>query len=66
MRRERGSAPAGLCERCVHQQVVATRRSRFSLCLLSRSDPRFVRYPPLPVLSCSGFSPRDDAEPGLP
>ena len=25
---------------------------------LSFSDPRFPRYPPLPVLACPGFTPR--------
>ena len=48
---------AGLCNTCVHQQVVKTTRgSRFSLCLLSRTMPdRFPRYPRLPVLRCAGY-----------
>ncbi|HMD57863.1 MAG TPA: hypothetical protein VKG82_10375 [Solirubrobacteraceae bacterium] len=46
---------AGLCETCVHQQVVRnTRGSRFSLCLRSRSDPAYPRYPRLPVTRCEG------------
>ena len=49
---------AGLCGRCAHVQVVTSaRRSRFYLCRLSYTDARFVRYPVLPVLACTGFSP---------
>lgn len=51
-----GGVPAGLCDRCAHQQRVPNRRgSVFSLCRLSRVDERFPRYPRLPVLSCPGF-----------
>jgi hypothetical protein len=50
---------AGLCERCAHAQIVTTRSSQFYLCRLSFSDPRFPRYPPLPVLQCSGFQPSE-------
>jgi hypothetical protein len=50
---------AGLCETCAHQQVIAnTRGSRFSLCLRSRSDPAYPRYPRLPVLDCRGHEAR--------
>jgi hypothetical protein len=54
-----GARPtAGLCDECRHQQLVPnTRGSVFSLCLRSREDERFRRYPPLPVLSCPGFEP---------
>jgi hypothetical protein len=50
---------AGLCNSCVHQQVVKTTRgSRFSLCLLSKTRPdEFRRYPRLPVLECAGHAP---------
>ena len=57
--------PAGLCDRCLHQQLVPnTRGSVFSLCRRSRSEPdRYVRYPRLPVVECLGYEPRpsDDA-----
>jgi hypothetical protein len=50
------SVPAGLCAACVHHRVIRSRRgSSFLLCALSRTDPRFARYPPLPVLACDGF-----------
>jgi hypothetical protein len=48
--------PPGLCGGCVHARIVETaRESRFLLCELSRTDPRFPRYPNLPVLACHGF-----------
>ena len=52
---------AGLCERCRHMRLITSARgSRFYLCQLSFTDPRFPRYPPLPVTSCAGFAPADD------
>ncbi len=47
--------PAGLCDTCVHQRVVATTRgTSFSLCERSRTDPAYPRYPRLPVTACPG------------
>ncbi len=46
---------AGLCETCCHARIVASRRTRFTLCERSFSDARYPRYPRLPVLTCSGF-----------
>jgi hypothetical protein len=52
--------PPGLCARCAHARTVANRRgSVFWLCLRSRRDPSFPRYPLLPVLHCRGFEPDD-------
>jgi len=52
---------AGLCEGCVHVQIVTSARgSRFYLCRLSFSDARFPRYPPIPVLRCAGYQPGPD------
>jgi len=49
----------GLCGSCVHQRLVPnTRGSVFSLCLRSREDPRYARYPPIPVARCPGHEPR--------
>jgi hypothetical protein len=42
--------------------VHSSRGSTFYLCRLSLSDPRFPRYPPLPVLSCAGFVPREETK----
>ncbi|HET7460931.1 MAG TPA: hypothetical protein VFJ82_06775 [Longimicrobium sp.] len=50
--------PAGLCETCRNVKVVETRKgSRFYLCTLSDVDPRFPRYPRIPVLQCIGYAP---------
>ena len=53
----RGPDPkVGLCSVCTHVRVVETRQgSRYYLCELSRTDSRFVKYPPLPVAECPGF-----------
>jgi hypothetical protein len=56
--------PAGLCDTCVHQQIVRTTRgSEFSLCRRSRTDPRFPKYPRLPVAACRGYERRAAPEP---
>jgi hypothetical protein len=58
-----GSA-AGLCDSCVHQQLVRnTRGSTFSLCRRSREDPAYPRYPRLPVVECPGYEPLRAASP---
>lgn len=47
---------AGLCERCRHCKQVRTERgSVFYLCGLHDRDPRFAKYPHVPVLHCSGY-----------
>lgn len=46
--------PAGLCETCVHLQVLASARSVFVRCGRADLDPRFPRYPGLPVTACPG------------
>jgi hypothetical protein len=58
---------AGLCADCVHsQRVESSRGSVFLLCELSRTDPRFARYPRLPVFSCTGYAERPDAQKTVP
>ncbi len=56
---------AGLCDTCTHQRVITTTRgSAFSMCLRHRDDPRFPKYPPIPVGHCPGYVRRaapDDA-----
>jgi hypothetical protein len=53
----------GLCETCVHQQLVQTTRgSTFSLCRRSRTDPSYPRYPRVPVLACAGHEPRCETD----
>lgn len=53
----------GLCGRCRHARVAANRRgSVFWRCDRSRTDPRFPRYPGLPVLRCAGYEPAVPAD----
>jgi mannose-6-phosphate isomerase-like protein (cupin superfamily) len=47
----------GLCAACAHVHVIRSDRgSLFYLCTLSASDPRYAKYPMLPVLSCAGYA----------
>jgi len=49
----------GLCGLCVNARIIESKRgSRFYMCELSKVDPAFPKYPPLPVLKCSGYQPR--------
>jgi hypothetical protein len=49
---------AGLCATCVHaKRIASSKGSEFLLCGLSETDDRFPKYPPLPVLSCVGYTP---------
>lgn len=46
----------GLCSLCTHsRQVVSGKASVFWLCERSRTDPRFRKYPALPVVECVGY-----------
>ena len=64
-RASRPGPAVGLCETCVHQQLVHnTRGSTFSLCKRSREDPAYPRYPRLPVLRCHGYEPDQLGSPG--
>ncbi len=46
----------GLCCDCAHAQVVTSDRgSIFYRCALAATDPRFLKYPKLPVLCCDGW-----------
>jgi hypothetical protein len=52
-------APAGLCDHCRHQKLIGnTRGSVFSMCLRSRTDPAYPKYPRIPVGACPGFERR--------
>jgi hypothetical protein len=53
------STNPGLCAKCVHIKVVSSARgSEFYLCERAKSDPRYTKYPRLPVLRCPGFEPQ--------
>ena len=52
---------AGLCDSCRHQRIVKSGRgSVFSMCLRSKTDPGFPKYPRLPVERCSGYERRPE------
>jgi hypothetical protein len=52
----RDSPNAGLCADCVHaRRIESARGAAFILCNLSQTDPRFPKYPRLPVVSCDGY-----------
>jgi hypothetical protein len=55
-----GAEPrVGLCESCEHARCVRNARgSSFWLCGLHERDPRFLKYPPLPVHTCAGHAPK--------
>jgi hypothetical protein len=40
------------------REIRNDRGSVFLMCLLSKTDPRFPKYPRLPVLRCEGYSER--------
>lgn len=47
---------AGLCATCQYVQTVTSgRNSIFVLCGLAKTDKRFSKYPPLPMMACKGY-----------
>jgi hypothetical protein len=52
----------GLCLGCRHARRVPTPQATYWLCGLAATDPRFERYPRLPVLTCPGFVPFEGVE----
>ncbi len=52
------SSGAGLCATCRHRKENRNDRgSVFLYCRKSEIDPRFAKYPVLPVLQCEGHIP---------
>jgi hypothetical protein len=50
------AACVGLCADCRHAAVQRNARgSSFWRCRRAEDDPRFLRYPRLPVRECPGF-----------
>ena len=59
---KKAATAVGLCAECAHVRVVESARGeRFYLCGKSATDPRFPKYPRLPVLQCPGYSRRADS-----
>lgn len=56
-----------LCETCRWKRdVVSGTGSRFLLCTLSQSDPRYDKYPRQPVVKCSGHMETRRVSEGIP
>jgi hypothetical protein len=52
----------GLCARCRHARIVTSSHgATFYLCGLSAIDPRFPKYPALPVRACDGYAPANES-----
>jgi hypothetical protein len=59
VRDDQGMAAFGLCDTCRHQRLVPTGRgSLFTMCLKSREDPDYPKYPRVPVGKCAGYEKR--------
>jgi hypothetical protein len=55
--------PIGLCATCRHARVInSSRGSSFYLCQRSAVDPRFPKYPRLPVTHCAGYESANEVE----
>jgi hypothetical protein len=55
-RKESEDARAGLCATCRHlKKNRSDRGSVFFYCRKSETDPRYDKYPQVPVLSCPGY-----------
>ena len=65
--RKMSGTTAGLCASCTHAQpITSSKGSTFIRCNLSLRDPRFPRYPTLPVLRCSGYQESPSAREPFP
>ncbi len=51
------SASPGLCATCAHLRLAASARSVFVRCGRADRDPRYRKYPTLPVIACPGWTP---------
>ena len=50
--------PPGLCADCRHARALtSTSGTTFYQCLRAENDPRFLKWPRLPVLQCPGHEP---------
>lgn len=56
MAKENLQMEAGLCVTCKYLKLVENERgSKFVMCLLSKTNPSFRKYPSLPVFFCAGY-----------
>jgi hypothetical protein len=55
------TASVGLCTACRFARAITSGKgATFWLCRKSETDPRFPKYPVLPVLECSGYERNED------
>ena len=60
-RNRRRNAARGLCDDCRWaREIVSGRGSVFLLCEQHQRNPRFPKYPPLPVLACAAHEPTSE------
>ena len=53
-----GRVRVGLCADCRFVRVIKSDRDvTYYMCQLSATDPRFPKYPRVPVLQCMGYTP---------
>jgi hypothetical protein len=53
----------GLCDSCIYKKWIENERgSPFLLCELSKKDPRFRKYPTLPVFRCDGYAESNEKD----
>jgi len=52
-----------LCKACtLAKLIVSATGSQFLMCTLAKTDERFTKYPPQPVLRCSGYRAEDSEQ----
>jgi hypothetical protein len=54
---------AGLCNSCRYAEILRSPRSVFLRCGRAADDPRYPRYPGLPVVACDGWAEGEPREP---
>lgn len=53
----------GLCDTCQNAKLIRnTRGSVFLMCELSKTDERFSKYPPVPIIQCPGYRPPGESD----
>jgi hypothetical protein len=52
--------PPGLCGECRHARALTSSGgATYYQCLRAEADPRYSKWPRLPILQCPGFEPGD-------
>jgi hypothetical protein len=60
------SPHVGLCASCQHVKIIqSSKGSFFIMCGRAKTDPRFSKYPVLPMMRCPGYEPRPEEDNAL-